>query len=123
MINTGYGMPFISWSYTEGLGLTSRHYKYTDPPSGEHMDEYLVYYKKGSETWGTPIAPDCSVLLGDEQNEDKAAEIRIEVVPNPFTDKAQIVLHGLSASDVLTWSMYDFSGARVRAGTISGPSF
>ena len=125
MINAGngMGMALMSWSYTEGLGLTSKHYKDSDPPLGEHMDEYLVYYKKGSETWGTPIAPDCTILLGEEQDKNSAEAVSIEVVPNPFTDNARIVLHGIAAPGNLTWSVVDFSGARVAAGTVSGPSF
>jgi len=123
IINSGYEMPSTSWTYAEGLGVTSRHYKLFEPPSGEHMDEYLVYFKKGSETWGTPIASDCSVLLGDGQNIKNVEGYRIEVIPNPVIDNAQILLKGLPALDNLTYELYNYSGAIVRRGNNPGMTF
>jgi hypothetical protein len=121
--NIGYQMVSSSWSYTEGLGLTSQHYQDFDPPYSQHMDQSLVYYKKGSETWGTPIAPDCSVLLGDGQNNKNVEGYNIEVVPNPFVDNAQVIMHGLPSSDDLTYVLYNYSGVIVRRGNIPGMTF
>lgn len=123
MINNGYELIFISWTYAEGLGVTSRHYQYLDPPYAEHMDEYLVYYKKGSETWGTPIAPDCTVLLGNEQNKISPEAYSIEVVPNPVVDKAQIILHGLSVPDYHRYVLYNSSGIMINQGNIYNSTF
>ena len=48
--------------YTKGLGMT-KDYQYCYLHGSYNYDHHLVYYKKGQETWGTPVATDCNQLF------------------------------------------------------------
>ena len=63
--------------YTKGLGRTKDSWFAV----WEHYSLNLVYYKKGSETWGTPVATDCSTLVPVE--EPPAPQTEFSIYPNP----------------------------------------
>jgi hypothetical protein len=48
--------------YTKGLGMT-KGFQYCNLYGSYNYDHHLVYYKKGQETWGTPVATDCNQLF------------------------------------------------------------
>lgn len=48
--------------YTSGLGMTGEAWN-SNMYGGYIYSQELVYYKKGQETWGTPVATDCRHLL------------------------------------------------------------
>jgi hypothetical protein len=64
----------------------------------------LVYFKKGGESWGTPIAMDCSVLEGASL---------IIVVPNPVITKAEIRIRGHQPGTVARLILYDNFGNKI----------
>jgi hypothetical protein len=74
--------------YSEGLGNT---YQFSQEWQNWPVtwSESMVYYKKGSETWGTPLAPSCSELVTVEETE-KPIVPAISVIPNPAKDKCQV---------------------------------
>jgi hypothetical protein len=114
----GYNGPISTENFTEGLGKTRSYWYQTEPPATWQMDENMVYYKKGSETWGTPLATDCFVLVS---NEDKATSMEpfAEVSPNPVETDARIFLNSFNPDDNFLYSLYNYSGMKVSEGTIS----
>ena len=64
-----------STEYADGLGQTF-HSNNIDIESSK-----LVYYKKGSETWGTPVATDCPTLVSTE--ETPVPQTEYPIYPNP----------------------------------------
>jgi hypothetical protein len=86
------------------------------------MEENLVYYKKGTNSWGTPITTDCFTLLSIE---GKKAEVQtgIKVVPNPAETEAQVTLHGFNPDDSWNFTLYTYSGIKVFSGKVSSNQF
>ena len=120
----GYG---YSWTtsienYTEGLGRTRTFWLQTDPPYFMQMEENLVYYKKGTISWGTPITTDCLSLLSIES---KVAEVQrgITVVPNPAENEVQVTIHGFNPDDCCHFTLYNYTGARVCSGRAHSNQF
>jgi hypothetical protein len=103
--------------YSSGLGHTYEFWQYWSDGLYTY-NESLVYYKKGSETWGTPVATDCSVLTGID-NQMISPEPSVEVFPNPAETEARIVLHGFNPDDNLSYSLYNYSGIKVYEGKAS----
>ena len=50
------------YEYTSGLGLT-KEFQYAVWYGYDNYSQQLVWYKKGQETWGTPVATDCQHLF------------------------------------------------------------
>jgi hypothetical protein len=69
----GIGGPYYSWM---GTNITFNYNK-------------LVYYKKGSETWGTPLNCDSLLQVGTEEYDIKED---VKFYPNPTTGKVTITL-------------------------------
>ena len=107
--------------YTFRLGNTSYYWQYLDYGLFTYS-ESLVYYKKGSETWGTPVAADCFVLTGTE-NKVVSPEPSIEVFPNPAETEARILLHNFNPDNNLLYSLYNYSGMKVYEGKASSNPF
>jgi hypothetical protein len=106
--------PLSIKEYTEGLGCTYNLYEYSR--------EYLVYYQKGSETWGTPVTTDCGIQLGTGQKQ-KAGEITLQIIPNPVEYQAEIILDGFDYHDNLKYVLYDYSGHMVKEGNVESNIF
>ena len=96
-------------SFVSGLGKTSStEYAWL----GFTHNQYLVYYKKGSETWGTPVAKDCSALTGD-QDTSKSDIQPIQIMPNPVLTEARIYFSDFSQSGNSRLVLYDCLGKEV----------
>jgi len=94
----------VQQNYSEGLGETLY---YTS--NGEYHNTYytvdsLVYFQKGGETWGTPIAMDGSALVGASL---------ITVLPNPVLTKAEIRIRGHQPGTVARLVLYDNFGNKI----------
>ena len=100
--------PIVTNNYSPGLGCTFQ--SYIDIPSTS--SQYLVYYKKGSLTWGTPVATDCSKLLGVE-SVTKPVERPIRVIPNPVYTKTEISVSKDQANLLLNITLYNSLGIPV----------
>jgi len=95
-------------NYTEGLGISEY---YRDDQSDQSFYR-LVYFKKGSETWGNPVGTECSPILEvEEQTALSTPQVRI--VPNPLKNQAQIIINGMSSSDNATFTMFNLVGKEV----------
>jgi hypothetical protein len=69
------------------------------------QERKLLYYKKGAETWGTPIGPSCESLI------NSISEINVyhlNIFPNPATDYIIIDIEGYSGATEIV--MFDMSG-------------
>jgi hypothetical protein len=93
--------------YTEGLGCTYDHFEYSW--------NYLVYYQKGSETWGTPVTTDCDITFGTQPNINPGTQ-RMKIFPDPATSQVEILLEGYGSQDYFHFVLYDSSGNPVREG-------
>ena len=110
--NTYYGMPErVSWEhYTDGLGETLYWYWAQVPPHGTYWNlQELVYYHKGSEIWGKPVAKDCTSFLGIDNPVDKDYP-NISVFPNPVTTQAEIEVRNLPENEIGYFTLTDFFG-------------
>ena len=94
--------------YASGLGCT---YSST----GEmwwQLAESLVYFKKGSETWGTSVTTDCITLVpagpAIQTNPPK-----VNITPNPVCQTATITIDGYSQHPELTFQVFDHLGRNV----------
>ncbi len=87
-----------SYTYLKGLG---------GPYFKDCTENSLVYYKKGSSTWGVPL-----VISGINQ---PIAESNISVLPNPTTDKITIS----NLTDNCTFELLDLKGSVMLRTTIT----
>ncbi len=106
--------------YSEGLGITyTFHQEYQLWPV--NMSEAMVYYKKGSEVWGTPLAPNCSVLLPVTET-TKVLIPDIKIIPNPVETVAEILYEGISQPG-LHYILYNDFGQQVLIHNIHSNPF
>jgi len=118
----GYNWAISTGNYSEGLGKTRTYWYQADPPYFSQMEENLVYFKKGTISWGTPITTDCFTLLGIES---KKAEVQtwINVVPNPAETEVQVTLDGFNPDDSRNFTLYSYSGIKVFSGKVASNPF
>lgn len=91
------------YKYIEGCGGP---YTYFADWMGYVYDYNLVYFKKGCETWGNPVASDCNSLLTSTNFAD--ADVFVNIYPNPTTD----IIHILSSGKkVLTADIFNIYGS------------
>jgi hypothetical protein len=110
--------------YSDGLGLS--HYKkdcYAYWGSLTYSKwNYLVFFKKGTETWGTPVAADCYVLTGKEEK-IVPPERSVEISPNPAEKDLHIKINGLDAGNEIIYVLYNNFGIKILEGTASSDNF
>lgn len=109
------------YNYSEGLG-TSHYQQDCYGLAGSHLHSKwnnLVYYRKGSESWGTPVSDNCWLLTGQEHRENAGMQPRIKVFPNPVDQEAQIIFPGNDRQVDLRYALYNYSGMRVTEGIIT----
>jgi len=109
-----WGLPFepyfTTYQYSEGLGNTSKFHMEADFIMMTWQED-LVYFKKGSEIWGTPIAPNCLTLVPvEEKTKPVIPDLRIN--PNPMETVAEISLEGFKQSG-LHYILYNSFGQQV----------
>ena len=75
--------------YTRGLGETLFFTEEIDPNGPTITQKELVYFKQGSESWGTPVATDCSTLVGLDDRKN-SVDNHLRLFPNPASDKIVI---------------------------------
>jgi hypothetical protein len=125
-----YGRSYSCWNdafepdhtisdYAEGLGETYYFWQqwYNWPVE---MTNELVYCKKGSVSYGTPLAPNCDVLL--KINEQREKEIKISVNPNPVDTRAEVILANTGQS-VLYYFLTNSYSQQVLSGEVISNSF
>lgn len=116
--------PFIgeatAVNYSEGLGKTYTFYMKTNIEI-IMWSESLVYFKKGSEVWGTPVASDCSTLGIEPIHEPNAIDLKI--IPNPIKNQATINIEGVQQCSNLRLLIYNSLGAKVLDIKIPSNSF
>lgn len=95
-------------NYSEGLGLSEY---YRDDQSTQEFYR-LVYFKKGSETWGAPVGTQCSPIL-DVNEQSIASTPQVRIVPNPLKNQARIIIEGVNATEDLTFILYNLVGREV----------
>lgn len=99
------GSVILYRNYSEGLGQTEY---YRDDQTTQDFSR-LVYFKKGSETWGNPVGTVCSPLLDiDEMSVPAALQARI--VPNPVNDRARLKLENFRSGDSFTLTVFNLVG-------------
>ncbi|MFZ4520635.1 MAG: T9SS type A sorting domain-containing protein [Bacteroidales bacterium] len=95
-------------NYSEGLGVSEY---YRDDQTTQDFYR-LVYFKKGSETWGNAVGTQCSPLLDiDETAPATSAQVRI--VPNPMKNQSMIIIDGLKLTDDMKFALYNIVGKEV----------
>jgi len=95
-------------NYSVGLGVTEY---YRDDQSTQEFHR-LVYFKKGTETWGSAVGTECSPILDvDEQLQGSTSQVR--VVPNPMKNQARVIIEGLTISADLDFVLYNLVGKEV----------
>jgi hypothetical protein len=95
-------------NYSEGLGITEY---FRDDQSTQEFHK-LVYFKKGSETWGNAIGTQCSPML-DVNEETLAVTPQVRIVPNPLKNQSQIIIDGFKIGSDLNFLLYNLVGKTV----------
>ncbi|MEI7897241.1 MAG: T9SS type A sorting domain-containing protein [bacterium] len=123
--NGCFSDPFELWGpvshYAPGLGLTNWIYQLADVTVEEHTSD-LVYFRKATEVWGTQVATDCSILLGTEEKVSSPGP-SIGVIPNPAETEVRIQLDNFRPEKSFRFSLYDYSGEKVRDGNFTSKTF
>ncbi len=94
-------------NYSEGLGVTEY---YRDDQTTQDFYR-LVYFKKGSETWGAAVGTQCSPIL--DVNEEVLATPQVRVVPNPLKNQASVIIENMKISDGTVFILYNLVGKEV----------
>ena len=106
------------YKYAKGIGSVLQ-----EQVSDEyHHSTSLVYYKKGNETWGTPVANDCHILVGTDPPVTSAVK-SIKIIPNPVRDKAEVLVSGLNDCGIYWVQITDVYGREVLKKQFSSSSF
>ncbi len=111
----GWENPIVTRRFTEGLGCTYYQAKCIGltPYS---LTENIVYYKKGPETWGTPVSTDCITLVPVE-DEPPLEQPQISIFPNPAT--TTITIETPSTGHI---SIFNSSGQELLNQVITEPT-
>lgn len=78
---------------------------------GFYRSDMPVYYKKGTETWGSPI--DCSTFLS--MDVVSSADNSVKIFPNPFTETATIQIEDFTPNDNWSIQLLNITGEVVRS--------
>jgi hypothetical protein len=72
----------------------------------------LVYFNKGGETWGTPVATNCAQLVGLEENPGRI-RAAVTISPNPVRkgEPVRITINPPSAG--LRFTLYHLTGRQL----------
>ncbi len=97
-----------SQSFTPGLGRT----RYSSSEVFESYSIQLIYFKKGSEEWGNPVATSCNILVSDEL-QNLSHEFRMAIYPNPVRDRIIIQLDEFEQGSRLEFKLFDYVGKEV----------
>jgi len=104
-------------SYSEALGQVE--YYRLDQNSQEF--NRLVYFKKETEIWGTPVGTECSPLL-DVTDVTNPGKVQVRIIPNPVKNQSQVIIEGLSSTEDMQFTLYNLVGREVYRMKISSGS-
>lgn len=91
-----------SHKYIEGCGGP---YSYYEDWMYTVRERTLQYYKKGNETWGIPLAADCTDLLSSiAKNKEQA--IHFNVYPNPASTELYLEIPKSTEFNIAVFNMY-----------------
>jgi hypothetical protein len=107
-----YYTPQKKFEYSPGLGRTYFWWLDEGYQTWNLGYEDLVYFKKGNEEWGTPVAEDCSVLLATSDKK-KDNKISLTFSPNPVWQSAAIQINGIDNLRGFLIGIYDILGRNV----------
>jgi hypothetical protein len=97
--------------FATGLGKTyNYHYNY-DMGSWTVLCDSLVYFQKGSETWGTPVSNSCNTLVGT--TDLITTDNSIKAIPNPAFNYIDVSIPGLIRGSTATILLYDGMGRQL----------
>ncbi len=102
--------------YTDGLGRSHYQDDCFNSMTGAHIQSKwnnLVYFKKGSETWGNPVAPDCWILTDVEDVKLKEKATIIHIVPNPVETASKIWLDSDGKDEEMYFLLTDYLGKNI----------
>ncbi|MCF8370366.1 MAG: T9SS type A sorting domain-containing protein [Bacteroidales bacterium] len=106
--------PASPLTYIDGLGGGY----YDLGPMNNHFQ--LVYYKKGSLTWGSPlICNPSSIGIANLQEN----EIRVEIFPNPFSESTTITINNFDQKDNLSLKLFVITGKEILSFPVSQKTF
>jgi hypothetical protein len=97
----------VSYDYVQGCG--GPYYYSTPWIFGNYFKNALVYFKKGNEIWGTPLAADCNALSVEEI---KINDL-ITVYPNPANDQVNIEIGNYNGNKELLIEIFDYTGKSI----------
>ena len=97
--------------YSPELGLTG--FSHTEGPvPWINNQEFLVYYKKGTETWGTPVSTDCNSLVDIPQIPFQGKPV-VKIIPNPIETQGTIIVENCFPGDQLKFDLFDYLGRKI----------
>ncbi|HSN50664.1 MAG TPA: T9SS type A sorting domain-containing protein, partial [Bacteroidales bacterium] len=110
----------IKETYSRGLGRTYYFFDSWDG-SNSHQDyTNLVYYKKGEEEWGIPLAASCTLIVPVNE---KVNTPRVTIFPGPVVSSATLNIRGTQEKEQFTLALLDISGRVMKEYSFSGSSF
>jgi len=80
-----------STKYEPGLGLTGVYYVQSFACPQDRTD--LVYYKKGTTTWGTPLSFNVGI-------EEKKPYLPVKIISQPFAGSIELIFNYQSPKDL-----------------------
>jgi hypothetical protein len=110
------GSVTVNRGYSEGLGQT----EYFRGDSDAQEFNKLVYFKKGTETWGNAVGTECSPILATPS--PSANEQTVKIIPNPMKNKATIVIDGIKQGDDNTFILYTLVGQEIMSMQLTNTS-
>ena len=110
------GGPLVkaNYFYTPGLGLTG----YSSELHGFNESLSLKYYRKGDETWGTPVTVECS----NTGVADNLKTLQAMVIPNPVIDRFSLSIEGIGGNPPYHYNLKELLGGSVLTGSFYGRS-
>jgi hypothetical protein len=107
-----YYTPQKKYEYTPGLGITYSFWLDEAYQNYNYGYRNLVYFNKGNEVWGTPVATDCNILLPVKEKKDNK-KVSVSFLPNPVEYSSIIQISGTDNNLGLTISIYNMLGRNV----------
>ena len=108
--NPGLDPSSSTYRYADGLGLVE--HRSADPGSPHPYSENLVWFQKGPETWGSPVATGCSSLLGSEEILRKSGLV-VKIIPSPVKTEAVISIENLLPFKRCEFLLFDLNGKEI----------
>ena len=116
---TNYYSQVSKQNYTEGLGMTMNYFY--DVNMGQYEQD-LLYYKKGTDTWGTPVSTDCTSLIGIAPIEPKKT-VTVNISPDPVETQVKIFLNNVGETSGYRFTLTDLLGRTLVQNTLESNPF